>query len=192
MVLDYLESCKKQFIYYKMLGEKSISMIDDQDLFWTPDEKSNSVAVLIQHLAGNMLSRWTDFLSSDGEKTWRNRDKEFELYLNDRNEAIKLWNEGWDCLFMALDEINEHNIDTTIYIRNKGHSIPEAINRQLCHYSYHIGQIVFTCRLRAKGWKSLSIPKGESKKYNKESFKLGKRKEHFSEEFVDKSKKSNF
>ena len=186
MTNNYLESVRKQFEYYKMLGEKTIDQLPEDKLFWQYNEASNSIAVIVKHLWGNMLSRWTDFLTSDGEKEWRNRDGEFEASIKTKEELIEKWNEGWNCLFTALDSVNEDNFDTTIYIRNMGHTITEAINRQLAHYSYHIGQIVYIGRMvQNENWKSLSIPKGESVTYNKEKFSKPKRMEHFTKEYLE-------
>lgn len=184
---EYLESVRKQFEYYKMLGEKTFSQLEDQQLFWTYNENSNSIATIVKHLWGNMTSRWTNFLSSDGEKESRDRDAEFENDITTREEMISKWDQGWSCLFMALDSINDDNFDQLIYIRNQGHTITEAINRQLCHYPYHIGQIVFLGKMATKNqWNSLSIPKGNSKEYNKAKFSKGKKKGHFTDEFNEK------
>ena len=143
MLNDYLASTRKQFEYYKMLGEKTFDQLTDEQLFWQANPESNSIATIVKHLWGNMMSRWTDFLTTDGEKEWRQREAEFENDLQTREAMLGLWNEGWDCLFQALDSVNEENINTIIYIRNQGHSIVEALNRQLAHYPYHVGQIVF-------------------------------------------------
>jgi hypothetical protein len=187
MTNDYLNSVKKQFEYYKMLGEKTFDQLTDEQLFWCYNAESNSVGTIVKHLWGNMLSRWTDFLTSDGEKEWRDREAEFDNDIRDRAELLAKWNEGWDCLFQALGSINEHNINTTIYIRNQGHSIIEAINRQLAHYPYHIGQIVFIGKMLCnEKWSSLSIPRGNSKEYNAEKFSKPKRKEHFTDEHITK------
>ena len=172
---DYTNSAKKQFQYYKMLAEKTFEQVDDQHLFWNYNEESNSIAIIVQHMAGNMLSRWTDFLTSDGEKPWRNRDTEFAPDIKTKEELLSKWNNGWDCLFNALDSINEDNWDKDIYIRNEPHSITEAINRQLAHYPYHVGQIVFIGKMIAgTGWQSLSIAPGKSQAYNEEKFSPGK------------------
>ena len=185
---NYLQSVTKQFEYYKMLGERTMAQLSDEDLFWQYNEESNSIAIIIKHLWGNMLSRWTDFLTSDGEKEWRNRDGEFENDIPDKAELMKKWEEGWACVFHALSTINAHNFDTTIYIRNQGHTIVEAINRQLAHYASHIGQMIYIGRMiKAKDWQSLSIPKGQSKAFNQEKFSRPKHKEHFTKEFLDKS-----
>lgn len=130
-----------------------------------------------------MKSRWTDFLISDGEKKWRNRDLEFEPLIKTKDELLVRWGEGWECLFTALDSINKENFDTEIYIRNQAHSIMEAVNRQLAHYSYHIGQIVYIARmLKGKEWKNLTIPKGGSLDFNTAKFLKGKHHGHFSDD----------
>ena len=184
---NYLTSARKQFEYYKHLGDATFKQLKEEDLFWQYNNESNSIAVIVKHLWGNMLSRWTDFLSSDGEKEWRNRDGEFEADIKDRAEMMKKWEEGWACLFKALDSVNESNFDTTIYIRNMGHTITEAINRQMAHYASHIGQIVYIGRMiKGKEWQSLSIPKGKSKEYNAKKFAKPKHKAHFTDEFLNK------
>lgn len=187
MNTDYLESAKKQFEYYKMLGDKTIAQLPDDKLFWQYNEESNSIAIIINHLSGNMLSRWTDIFTSDGEKEWRHRDKEFENNIKTKPELIQKWNEGWNCLFNTLNSLQEDDFSKTIYIRNQGHSLTEAINRQLAHYPYHIGQIVFIGKMICnQNWKSLSIPRGNSNTYNAEKFTKEKHKEHFTEEFLKK------
>lgn len=166
----YLKSAKKQFEYYKGLGEKAMAQLNDADLFWQANEECNSIATIVQHMHGNMLSRWTDFLTTDGEKEWRNRDAEFEQVLKTREQLMQIWNEGWACLFNALDIINESNWNTTIFIRNEPHTVVDAINRQLAHYPYHIGQMVTIAKERAANWKALTIPKGNSQAFNAEMF----------------------
>ncbi len=189
MINNYLESVRKQFEYYKLLGKKTFEQLTDDELFWQYNEESNSVSVIVNHLWGNMKSRWTDFLNSDGEKEWRNRDLEFENVIKNRSELLEKWNEGWQCLFDALDSIDESNFDTIVYIRNQGHTIPEAINRQLAHYAYHIGQIVFLGKMiKGNKWQTLSIPKGKSSEFNKEKFSVGKHKEHFTDELLKNKK----
>jgi hypothetical protein len=168
---DYLESVRKQFEYYKSLGEKTFSQVPDDKLFWQYNEDSNSIATIVKHLWGNMLSRWTNFLTSDGEKEWRNRDQEFENDILNREELLRKWNEGWNCLFTAINSLTPEDLQKIVYIRNEAHSVAEAINRQLAHYPYHVGQIVFIGKMTAvKGWTSLTIPKGNSKKFNDEKF----------------------
>lgn len=168
---DYLNSTRKQFEYYKMLGEKTFAQVSDEQLFWQYNEESNSIAIIVNHLWGNMLSRWTDFLTSDGEKEWRQRDAEFENDIAGREELLTKWNEGWACLFKALDSLTTEDLNKEIYIRNEGHSVVEAINRQLAHYPYHVGQIVFIGKMVCDtNWNSLSIPRGNSKAFNTEMF----------------------
>lgn len=182
-----MESYIKLFLYYKQLGDKTFQQIkDDSVLFSSPDELCNSIAVIVKHLRGNMLSRWTDFLESDGEKEWRDRDDEFISTFTSRVEMTNAWEEGWACLFNALSSLSEADLRKIIYIRNKGHMVDEAIQRQLAHYAYHIGQIVFIGRLfLGDKWNSLSIARGESEKYNATSFEDGKRKEHFTDSLLD-------
>ena len=182
MEIEYLNSIKNQFEYYKSVGEKTFDQMDEKDLFWQYNDESNSIAIIVNHLWGNMKSRWTDFLTSDGEKDWRNRDLEFESVIKTKDELFTKWNEGWDCLFNALESITEQNFDKKIYIRNQEHSILEAINRQFAHYSYHIGQIVYVGRMiKGSEWTSLTIPKGQSTEFNKEKFSKGKHSGHFSD-----------
>ncbi|MGQ7947331.1 DUF1572 domain-containing protein [Flavobacterium sp. WC2509] len=190
MDIPYLESVKKQFEYYKMLGDKTIDQIPDDKLFWQYNDESNSIAIIVKHLSGNMLSRWTQFLSSDGEKEWRHRDEEFENDIKTKTELIQKWNDGWNCLFDALNSLQENDFSRTIYIRNQGHSVTEAINRQLAHYPYHVGQMVFIGKMICnEKWISLSIPKGNSNSYNAEKFSKEKHNEHFTEEYLKKLNK---
>ncbi|WAC15255.1 DUF1572 domain-containing protein [Dyadobacter pollutisoli] len=182
---DYLQSVRKQFEYYKMLGDKTIAQVTDEQLFWKYNEESNSIATIVKHLWGNMLSRWTDFLTTDGEKEWRDREGEFDNDISGRAELLAKWNEGWNCLFSALGTINESNFNQLVYIRNQGHTITEAINRQLAHYPYHIGQIVFIGKMVLnEQWNSLSIPRGDSGKYNAEKFAKPKTRTHFTDEYI--------
>jgi hypothetical protein len=167
----YLNSAKKEFERYKSLGEKTFEQLKDEDMFWQYNDESNSIAIIVQHIAGNMLSRWSDFLTSDGEKPWRDRDIEFNNNIKSREELLAKWNEGWDCLFNALNAIKEDDLQKQVYIRNEPHTVTEAINRQLAHYPYHIGQIAFMGKMIAgAGWNSLSIPKGKSGAFNAEKF----------------------
>ncbi len=156
---NYLTFSKKQFAQYKLLAEKAIAQIDDENLFTQVNNESNSIAIIIQHMAGNMLSRWTDFLTTDGEKESRNRDEEFVAILRTKEDVMKLWEKGWQCLFDALESINPRLLKNTIFIRGEAHTILEAINRQLAHYPYHIGQIVFIAKMFNENFESLSIPK---------------------------------
>ncbi len=178
----YLNSTRKLFAYYKKLGDDAMAQITEEKLFFQPNEDSNSIAIIVQHLAGNMLSRWTDFLTSDGEKEWRNRDAEFETVIKTKEELISFWNKGWQCLFDALEPLTENDLVTVIYIRNEGHTVMEAINRQLAHYPYHVGQLVFLAKMLADNeWKSLSIPKNKSQEYNQEKFSKEKTTSFFTD-----------
>jgi len=189
MQANYLQSINKQFEYYKFLGEATFDQLSEDALLWQYNEESNSIAIIVNHITGNMKSRWTDFLTSDGEKDWRNRDREFESVIEDRKQLMECWEEGWKCLFDALEEINPENFDTTIYIRNQGHTIVEAVNRQLAHYASHIGQIVYIGRMiQGHKWVSLSIPKGQSKAFNREKFSKDKHSAHFTDDFLNKKK----
>lgn len=190
MTNDYLSSVGKQFEYYKSLGDKTFAQVTDEQLFWQFNPESNSIAIIVKHLWGNMLSRWTDFRTTDGEKEWRQRDAEFENDPLTRAELLQKWEEGWQCLFAALDSLNEADLDQIIYIRNMGHTVMEAINRQLAHYPYHVGQIVFIGKMCCDvHWSNLSVPKGGSKEYNTEKFAQPKRKQHFTDEYLDGGKK---
>lgn len=189
MTNDYLTSIIKQFEYYKLLGEKTFEQLTDEQLFWKYNEESNSISIIVKHLWGNMLSRWTDFLISDGEKTWRQRDAEFENDFNSRAELLQKWAEGWDCLFNAIRPLTENDLAKEIYIRNMGHTVVEAINRQLAHYAYHVGQIVLIGKMLCNDrWTSLSIPRGNSNAYNAEKFATAKHKQHFTDEYLNKKK----
>jgi hypothetical protein len=180
---SFLINILKLFTYYKSLGEKTFDQIPDKKLFWHYNEQSNSIAIIVKHLSGNMLSRWTDFLSSDGEKQWRRRDDEFENDLNTKEDLLMVWNKGWECLFDALNSLSEKDLNKTVYIRNMGQPVSEAINRQLAHYAYHVGQIVFIGKMiKNEAWQSLSIPKGNSKSYNHEKFKNPIQNKHFTDD----------
>ena len=182
---NYLDSVNKQFMYYKMLGEKTIAQLSEEQLFWQYNQESNSLGIIIKHLHGNMLSRWTDFLTTDGEKEWRKRDEEFENDIANKEKLLAKWNEGWDCLFNAIHQLTEIELTKEIYIRNQGHTVIDAINRQLAHYSYHVGQIVFIGKMVCnEHWTSLSVPKGNSKEYNAEKFSKPKHQEHFTDEYL--------
>lgn len=179
----FLESAKKQFLYYKTLGEKAIHQLENEQLFVALNEDTNSIATIVKHLHGNMLSRWTDFLTSDGEKDWRKRDDEFVDTYQSKEELLEKWNEAWDCLFNALNPLQPEQLTDIIYIRNEGHTVVEAINRQLAHYPYHIGQIVFYAKLLKKTeWDSLSIPKNKSGDYNAAKFSKEKSIKNFTDD----------
>lgn len=185
----YLGSIKKQMLYYKTIAEKAIEQLEEEQLFVSVNEDTNSIAVIIKHMAGNMLSRWTDFLTSDGEKEWRKRDAEFENTIDSKDELLKIWNTGWECFFKAINELKPEQLSQIIYIRNEGQTALDAINRQLAHYPYHIGQIVFSAKmLKNSEWTSLSIPKNKSNSYNAEKFAKEKSNKHFTDDELKKLK----
>jgi len=168
----YLDSIKKRSESYKLMAEKAFDQVNDDSLFWQYNAESNSIAFIIQHMAGNMLSRWTHFLTSDGEKDWRNRDSEFEPTFNTREELLQRWNAGWKCLTDALNSLTEDDFEKQLLIRNEPHTVIDAINRQLLHNAYHVGQIVFTGKMIAgNNWHTLSVAKGQSAAFNAEKFK---------------------
>ena len=168
---NYLDSAIKLFRYYKSLGDKSFTQLTNADINYKPEPESNSIAVIVQHLHGNMLSRFTDFLTTDGEKVWRKRDEEIEESINNLEDQKAKWEEGWQVLFTALEGLKEEDATSIVYIRNQGHTVIEAVNRQLGHYAYHIGQIVYLAKaVRSVNWQTLSVAKGKTKEFNKEMF----------------------
>ncbi len=179
---NFLESSKKLFRYYKGLGEKAIEQLSDEQVLSKPNAASNSIALIVHHLSGNMVSRFTDFLTTDGEKPWRNRESEFEESYADKKLMMDAWEKGWVCLFNALDTLHPEDLSKIIYIRNEGQSVLEAIQRQLAHYPHHIGQILYQAKiLKGDEFKSLSIPKGGSNDFNKEKFGQEKERKHFTD-----------
>ena len=186
---SYLESTKKQFLYYKLLGEKAMEQLEPNQLFASINEDTNSIATIIKHISGNMLSRWTDFLTTDGEKEWRNRDSEFDDSIKTKEEVLEIWNKGWECFLNALNSLKSSQLSDINYIRNEGHTVVEAINRQLAHYPYHIGQIVFYAKmLKKEDWTSLSIPKNKSNNYNYDKFSKDKSIQNFTDDEFKKLK----
>ena len=185
----YLESVKKQMLYYKTIAEKAIEQLEAEQLFISVNEDTNSIAAIIKHMSGNMLSRWTDFLTTDGEKEWRERDAEFEASFQSKEELLKTWNKGWDCFFNAINTLQPEQLLQIIYIRNEGQTAMDAINRQLAHYPYHIGQIVFYAKMLKKSdWNSLSIPRNKSNDYNADKFSKEKTIKHFTDDELNKLK----
>ncbi len=155
------------FRYYKNLAERALAQVADDQLFYAQDEECNSIAIIVKHMAGNMRSRWTDFLTTDGEKPSRNRDTEFEGPPKDRQQLMRTWEEGWTCLFNALASLDDSHLSQRVLIRGEAHSVLQAMNRQLCHYAYHVGQIVMLAKQRRKGdWISLTVPRGKSAEFN--------------------------
>ena len=163
----FLDSASKRLKEYKLLGEKTFEQLSEEQLNFQPNKDSNSIAIIVQHLHGNMLSRWTNFLTEDGEKPWRKRDEEFEIKRFTKEQIIKLWSEGWETLLQTLASLSDDDLTKTVSIRNEALNVIDAINRQIAHYSYHVGQIVFLGKwLKAKDWKSLSIPLKGSVDFN--------------------------
>jgi hypothetical protein len=164
---EFLPQIIKRFKNIKELADKTFEQLDDKDFFYQPSPESNSVAIIIQHMYGNAMSRWTNFLTEDGEKEWRKRDAEFEVMDARRNDLLSFWNTGWSVVLQTLESLKEEDLDKTIYIRSEPHIAFDAILRQLAHYSYHVGQIVYLGKLiRDHEWKSLSIPRGQSNVFN--------------------------
>jgi hypothetical protein len=167
LTTSYLQDSLAVFRYYKKLAERAIEQVTDEQLVAVLDDEMNSIALIVKHLTGNMRSRWRDFLISDGEKADRYRDTEFENPSATRVELIERWEEGWNFVFAALEPLSDADLERTVEIRGEPHSVMQAINRQIAHYAYHCGQIVFLAKhLQAKQWKSLSVPRGQSEVFN--------------------------
>jgi Protein of unknown function (DUF1572) len=165
----FLQTAIKRFAVHKDLGDKSFAQLAEADFHFQPNSASNSMAVIIQHMSGNMLSRWTNFLTEDGEKEWRNRDAEFEVHHYSKAQLLEIWEKGWACLFDALAALKEEDLLKNVYIRKEAQTVIDAIHRQLAHYSYHVGQLVYLGRLiKDARWESLSIEKGKSADYNRQ------------------------
>jgi hypothetical protein len=172
----------KLFTYYKQLGDRAMAQVSDADLHRTLVSDGNSIAIVAQHMAGNMRSRFTDFLTSDGEKPWRDRDGEFVDAERDRTALLADWENGWSCLLSAIAPLTEQDMSRVVYIRNEGHTVEEALHRQLAHYAYHVGQIVLLARSFAgDAWTSLSIPRNGSAAFNKDKFAQAPERKHFTE-----------
>jgi hypothetical protein len=169
LATHYLDEARRQMRGHKRMGEGAMAQLRDEDFFITLDPESNSVAILVKHLAGNMRSRFADFLTSDGEKPDRFRDTEFELTpATTRADVMKWWEEGWACVFSAIDGLKPEDVMRTVTIRGEPHTVLQAINRQIAHYAAHIGQIVFLAKhLRSSEWKTLTIPRGKSEEFKK-------------------------
>jgi hypothetical protein len=165
---EYLQTAIKRLRYYKLLGEKTFEQLTDADFHYTPNTGSNSIAVIIQHVSGNMLSRWTNFLTEDGEKDWRSRDEEFEVHDYSKQQLTAMWEKGWACFLDTLSSLTEDDLLKTVYIRKDPLTVIDAINRQLAHYPYHVGQILYIGKIiKGAAWQSLSIEKGKSEAFNK-------------------------
>ena len=168
IVQNYFEDAIGSFKSYKKLADKAIAQLKDEEFFVSLDEEANSVAVIMKHMAGNMFSRWTDFLTSDGEKPNRNRDMEFVIEANTtKDDVLNYWERGWACVFAAVEPLKPEDFEKTVMIRGEPHTIVQAINRQMTHYAYHIGQIVFLAKhFRSTEWNSLSVPRNKSAEFN--------------------------
>jgi|SRR6185312_7731649 len=166
--LHYLDTTRKTFLQYKKLAEGAMAQLTDEQIFWAPKPESNSIATIVKHLWGNMLSRWTNFLTTDGEKDSRDRDAEFEPGdLKTKAEVMAKWEEGWKCFTDTLNNLKPEDLDKTVTIRTEPHTVIQALQRQLAHYSSHIGQIIYLAKAQKDSdWKTLSIPKGQSKQFN--------------------------
>jgi len=165
---SYLEDSLTLFRYYKTLAERALAQVTDEQLFAVLDKEMNSIAVIMKHMTGNMRSRWTDFLTTDGEKPDRQRDAEFVDPPSTREALLAAWEEGWNCLFQALEPLSEEDLQRTVTIRGEAHSVMQAINRQVAHYSYHCGQVVFLAKhFHHDAWQSLSVPRGQSGRFNR-------------------------
>ena len=168
LTTSYIEDSLTLFAYYRKLGEGAMAQVADERLFEALDSESNSIGVIVKHMAGNMRSRWTEFLTSDGEKPWRDRDAEFESTAVTRDGLMQIWNEGWACLFGAIEPLTDADLTRTVTIRGEAHSVLQAIGRQLTHYAYHVGQIVMLARhFQGANWQKLSIPRGQSADFNR-------------------------
>ncbi len=167
----YLESVKQRLLGYKALAEKTFAQLTDEQVHWQPAGEPNNIYIIVKHMSGNMLSRFTDFLTSDGEKPWRQRDAEFidDAPNGTKAEMLVIWEKGWSCMMQAINSLTATDLAKTIYIRTEPHTVIDAINRQLAHHPYHVGQIVYIGKvLKGEGWQSLSIPKGNSQQFNQQ------------------------
>lgn len=167
---EFLQTAIKRLKYYKDIADKTFIQLNTEQLYFQPNAESNSIAVIIQHMSGNMLSRWTNFLTEDGEKKWRQRDAEFETHEYNKEELLAIWEKGWSCFLDTLSLLKEDDLIKNITIRQESLTVIDAVNRQLAHYPYHIGQIVYIGKMiKDAEWNSLSIPKGHSQQYNSSS-----------------------
>jgi hypothetical protein len=164
---EFLDTAIRRMLYYKDLGDKTFAQLNEEDIHFRPGEESNSVAIIVKHMHGNMISRWTNFLKEDGEKSWRDRDAEFGGGHETKEDILQLWEEGWNCFLSALRSLEADDLVKPVRIRNEELTVVDAINRQLAHYPYHIGQIIFIGKMRRDArWKNHSIPRGDSQRFN--------------------------
>jgi hypothetical protein len=168
----FLQSVLKEFQDYKNLADKTFAQLEEKDFHFQPNSECNSIATLIQHMHGNMLSRWTNFLTEDGEKEWRQRDEEFEIHEFSKDQLLQLWEEGWKLVFDTLEPLTDEDLNKTVCIRSKPHSVVGAINRQLTHYASHVGQVILLGKIiKGSDWQTLSVPRGQSKTFNEKMMK---------------------
>ena len=168
-VRNYIDDALLEFRRYKKLSDAAIAQLNNEELFRVPSDESNSVAIIMKHMAGNMVSRWTDFLATDGEKPERNRDQEFIIdpARTPREELLAYWERAWKCVFDAIEPITEEDFRKTVFIRGEAYSVMQAVNRQIAHYAHHAGQIVFLAKhWKGHDWKTLSVPRGKSEEFN--------------------------
>ena len=178
-----IKNIQKEFYHYKALGDRTFEQLDVDQMNWKSSSESSSIGQIVKHMNGNMLSRWTDFLRSDGEKEWRKRDDEFIDTLKTKEAILNAWESGWCYLFHALDSLKDEDLIKEIFIRNMGQTVQAALHRQLAHYAYHVGQIVFIGKtVTNENWDSLSIPFGKSEEYNQGKFAKPKRTSHFTDD----------
>ena len=174
---EYLDTIKEDFKKYKKIAEDTLSQLNEDEIHYRSGEDSNSISILIQHVSGNLVSRFSDFLTADGEKEWRKRDTEFEEQNLSKEKLIEKWNSGWKILFDQLDKLSPEDLTKSILIRNEPHSVIKALNRQAVHYAYHVGQIVFIAKeIKKESWKTLSVAKGKSEEFNRKMFSSGRDK----------------
>lgn len=172
------------FRYYKMLADKALEPLSDAQISWLFNDRSNSIAVIVRHMSGNMLSRFTNFLTEDGEKPWRDRDGEFSPLAKSKAELMQEWEKGWTCLFDALEDLRNADMQKIVFIRHEGHTVAEAVSRQLAHYSYHVGQIVYVAKMLSDHWEPLTIPPNGSGRFNEQKFTMEKMRKHFTDEVL--------
>lgn len=178
----FLHDIKKQYSYYRKLAEQAIQQISEEEFFWKQHEHVNSIAIIVKHISGNLLSRFHDFKTSDGEKSWRNRDDEFEINSSVKDDYMEVWQKAWTVLERELDSLTAENMSDTVYIREQAHLIPTALIRSVTHAAHHIGQIIYQAKIiKGENWTSLSIPKGQSTQFNAQLKTSSDQNEHYTD-----------
>lgn len=182
---QFISNIKKQYAYYRHLAEKAIDQVNQDEFFYQQSEEVNSIAIIVKHISGNLMSRFKDFRFTDGEKEWRNRDDEFVATASTKEDYMEVWKIAWTVLFNELDELNDTNINDSIFIRNQSHTIPTALIRSVSHTSYHIGQIIHQAKIfRGSTWISLSIPRGQSQQFNEELNRTKQVGQHYTDDLL--------